>query len=196
MKKAKKHLTTGNIAQYCDVDINTVKNWIKTGILESFKTPSGHFRIPLTNFKHFVEKNNFPYDPVFFGEGVHLSEVLIVDDDEAHNRLLKQMIKSYDKNLRIQEAFDGFEGYHKFMSEMPKIMFLDIKMPVMTGIELLKKIHSRTDIETKVFVISGHVDDKMNMELQSLGAVEILEKPIHVDSIKNILNRSAEYLYE
>ena len=64
----KKYFTTGEIARYCEVDINTVKNWIKANGLEGFKTPSGHFRVARKAFIDFIKKQGFTFDPEFFGK--------------------------------------------------------------------------------------------------------------------------------
>jgi len=54
----KKYFTTGEIARYCEVDINTVKNWIKANDLEGFKTPSGHFRVARKAFIDFIKNKD------------------------------------------------------------------------------------------------------------------------------------------
>jgi len=53
-------LTTGNIANYCQVTKSTVIQWINSDKLKVFKLPSGHYRIDVTDFKDFLERWNMP----------------------------------------------------------------------------------------------------------------------------------------
>jgi len=53
-------LTSGLVAEYCQVSKSTVLEWIKTGQLKAFALPSGHYRIDKGDFKEFLEKWNIP----------------------------------------------------------------------------------------------------------------------------------------
>ena len=78
-KKQKKYFTTGDIARYCEVDINTVKNWIKRGDLDAFTTPSGHYRIPRARFIDFIKEQGFLYNSNYFGEDINTTEILVIE---------------------------------------------------------------------------------------------------------------------
>ncbi len=79
--KVKKYFTTGDIARYCEVDVNTVKRWIRNGNLEAFTTPSGHYRIPRDKFITFLNIQGFPYNPAYFGNSLDSPDILIIDND-------------------------------------------------------------------------------------------------------------------
>ena len=53
-------LTTGNIADYCQVTKSTVLIWIKDNKLKAYQLPSGHYRIDVNDFKDFLQKYNMP----------------------------------------------------------------------------------------------------------------------------------------
>jgi len=61
-------LTTGEIADYCQVSRMTVFKWIKKQQLPAFSTPGGHYRIKLSDFRRFLEKYDMPVDPTFFNQ--------------------------------------------------------------------------------------------------------------------------------
>jgi len=83
MKKVKKYFTTGDIARYCEVDINTAKSWIRNGSLQGFTTPSGHYRIPREPFIAFIMKQVFLYDATYFGQEANSTGILVINDDAA-----------------------------------------------------------------------------------------------------------------
>ena len=56
-------LTTGQVAEYCQVSQATILNWIKKGKLEAYATPGGHFRILLADLLSLLEAYGMPVDP-------------------------------------------------------------------------------------------------------------------------------------
>ncbi|MFQ6607320.1 MAG: response regulator [Fidelibacterota bacterium] len=190
MIRRKKYLTTGDIARYCEVDINTVKNWIKLENLRAFKTPSGHFRITIQDFKDFLIRNHFPVEDNLFSDYEKGIDILVVDDDIYHNQLLRQMIEQLGNNEVIAECRDEFDGYYRIIQSKPRLTLLDINGSGMTGIELIKKIHSNPEINTHLVVILNKVDELMNETLHKLGVTEIIVKPINISTLENILSSS------
>ena len=61
-----KPLTTGDIANYCHVSSVAVLKWIKAGKLKAYRTPGGHHRISLEEFRAFLEKYRMPIHEEFF----------------------------------------------------------------------------------------------------------------------------------
>ena len=55
-----KFLTTGQAAEACQVSLVAVKNWIRKGELRAFRTPGGHFRIPVDELQRFQVAHRFP----------------------------------------------------------------------------------------------------------------------------------------
>lgn len=62
-------LTTGDVAQYCDVTRQSVIRWIKEGKLKThYRTPGGHYRIRKADLRDFLEQFDMPVEPAFFEE--------------------------------------------------------------------------------------------------------------------------------
>jgi len=55
----KKYYTTGELARFCEVDVNTVKRWIRNGKLDAFPLPSGHLRITRSVLINFLRTCGF-----------------------------------------------------------------------------------------------------------------------------------------
>jgi len=187
MKKTnkKKFYTTGNIARYCEVDINTVKNWIRQGVLEAFKVPSGHYRISRGEFISFLNEQGYAYEPEYFGEEVHETDVLIIEDDETQVALLSYTLKVLYKNLKIEVTADGFDGYMKIIQSPPRLILLDLNLPKYTGMELLQSLEKRDETKnTKVLVISAYLDDDVKAELEELHVDGMIAKPVNNNELK------------
>ena len=180
MNKRKKYFTTGDVARYCEVDINTVKRWIRAGSLRAFKTPSGHYRVPKNNFVAFLEEQGFPYVPRELGAD-HLVDILIVEDDPVQMDLLTFMIDEFNGDLKIGTAQNSFEGYMKAKQSIPRLVILDLVMPHISGLDFLRVMRESEDLaDTRVLVISAHLDEAIRKEIEELGVKAVLEKPIKV----------------
>ena len=101
--------------------------------------------------------------------------ILVIDDEHAIRDALKRTLEyeGYDVTL----AATGEEGVKLVDREPPDLVFLDIKMPGMDGLEVLQKL--RHVVETVPFVvISGHADINTAVEATKLGAFDFIEKPL------------------
>ena len=82
--------------------------------------------------------------------------LLIVDDEKIEREGIAQLIPWKEHGIEVVgTAWNGREGYQKAMEFMPDIVLTDIKMPVMDGIELIRKLEAEApDIE--IVVLSGY----------------------------------------
>jgi len=53
-------LSVGKIGEYCLVSTATVRRWIKAGDLSAIRLPSGHYRVSIADFRHFLERHDMP----------------------------------------------------------------------------------------------------------------------------------------
>ena len=101
--------------------------------------------------------------------------VLVIDDESAIRDSLKMTLE-YD-GYEVMLAATGEEGVKLVEREAPDLVFLDIKMPGMDGLEVLQKL--RHMVETvPIVVISGHADISTAVEATRLGAFDFIEKPL------------------
>ncbi|PWB68521.1 hypothetical protein C3F09_11420 [candidate division GN15 bacterium] len=109
------------------------------------------------------------------------SKVLIIDDDPKVSWLLSEGLTS---DFEFVSARDGIEGIQMISTEKPDLILLDIKMPGMTGLEVLEKLN-KAESRPEVIMISGHADTKFVVESVQLGAAEFIEKPFDVKEVEN-----------
>ncbi len=117
--------------------------------------------------------------------------ILVVDDEQGIRAALGQLLEYEGYEVRtVSNAADGITEYQKFK---PNLVFLDVKMAGMDGMEALKKIRE-IDPAATVVMISGHATIRTAVEATQLGAYEILEKPLDTDRILVMLRNVFDHL--
>ncbi len=106
--------------------------------------------------------------------------VLIVDDEAGIRAALAQLLEF--EGYEVRSASSGAEGLAAYEQFKPQLVFLDVKMAGMDGLETLKKLRDR-DPQATVVMISGHATIQNAVEATQLGAYDILEKPLDTDRI-------------
>jgi len=121
-------------------------------------------------------------------DGVNNSraKILIVDDDMVVRNVLNEIISRIGFNCEL--AINGKEGLEKLKTEEYDIIFTDITMPVMDGLEFLKRIKDITPF-TPVAIITGYPTFENAVEAMKEGARDFIVKPFNVDKIKNTIDR-------
>lgn len=120
-----------------------------------------------------------------------MPKVLIVDDEKIIRKTLKEIIEY--EGFEVEEAEDGAEGLDKATKGSYDIIFCDIKMPKMDGIELLEKIQE-SGIDTCMVMISGHGNIETAVEAIKKGAFDFIPKPLDLNrlmvTLRNAMDRS------
>ena len=106
--------------------------------------------------------------------------ILVIDDEPAIRDSLT-MILEYD-GYEVMQAATGDEGVKLVERESPDLVFLDIKMPGMDGLEVLQKLAHMVET-TPIVVISGHADTATAVKATKLGAFDFIEKPLTQDRV-------------
>ena len=106
---------------------------------------------------------------------------ILVVDDEAAIRDSLRMILEYE-GYRVDEAVGGPQALARVAERPPDAILLDIKMPEMDGLELLKALHER-GYDMPVLMISGHADVATAVEATRRGAFDFFEKPLQRERV-------------
>ncbi|MEG6550037.1 response regulator, partial [Desulfocurvibacter africanus] len=118
-------------------------------------------------------------------------KLLLIDDEEGIRRMLGMSLA--DLGYDVHTAADGQEGLKLFDWLAPDIVLLDIKMPGMDGIEVLRNIKARK-IDAEVIMISGHGDLDLAIKSLQLDAVDFVTKPIRDEILQIALKRARDKL--
>ena len=111
-------------------------------------------------------------------------KVLIIDDERAIRRALKEILEY--ENCQVLEAENGKEGLELIRSNSLDVIFCDIKMPLVDGMELLEQVQ-REGNEVPIVMISGHGTLETAVQAIKIGAFDFIEKPLDLNRILVIL---------
>ena len=116
--------------------------------------------------------------------------ILVIDDEEAIRDSLKVTLDYEGYDTRV--ASTAREGLAAIESERPGVVLLDVKMPIMDGMELLRELRTRGH-QAPIILISGHATASTAFEAARLGAFAVLEKPFETEqlllNVRNALQR-------
>ncbi len=110
----------------------------------------------------------------------HAAKLLIIDDDPKVSWILSEGLSD---GFQVISARDGVEGIQVASKEKPELILLDIKMPGLSGLEVLQKIKAAEQF-SDVIMLSGHGDIKNVVESMRLGASEFISKPFDVKEVE------------
>ncbi len=110
--------------------------------------------------------------------------VLVVDDDPNTVGLLEEFLRA--KGYEVLTAGDGVEALRKVTEERPQVILLDIKMPEMDGLEVLRRLRE-IDKEVGVIMITVMDEQEIGREAMALGAFDYILKPLDLDYLERSL---------
>ncbi len=119
-----------------------------------------------------------------------MARLLIVDDERSIRDALVQVFEYEGHDVR--GAADGPEGLAAAATLRPDVVFLDVKMPGMDGLEVLERLRE-SDPSALVVMISGHGTIDTAVEATRKGAYDFLEKPLDTDRLLVTLKRALEF---
>src|ERR671912_2870237 len=106
--------------------------------------------------------------------------ILIVDDEPGIRQALKQVLEY--ENLVVRVAASGGEAITVYPDFRPHLVFLDVKMAGLDGLETLTRLRD-LDPKSQVVMISGHGTIATAVEATQRGAFDFLEKPLDTDRL-------------
>ena len=120
-----------------------------------------------------------------------IRKILIVDDEQGIRAALGQLLEFEGFDVRTAaNAVDGLSEYGRFH---PHLVFMDVKMAGIDGLEALRKLREQ-DPNAVVVMISGHATIQTAVEATQRGAYDILEKPLDTDRILVTLRNALSHL--
>jgi two-component system, NtrC family, nitrogen regulation response regulator NtrX len=113
-----------------------------------------------------------------------MPKILIIEDEAAIRRVLKKIISEENDTYHVEEAEDGLQGLEMIMNSDYDLVFCDIKMPKMDGVEVLEKA-KKIKPEITMVMISGHGDLETAVNTMRLGAFDYISKPPDLNRLLN-----------
>ena len=116
-------------------------------------------------------------------------KVLIIDDERAIRNSLGEILT--DEGYEVDTAEDGAAGLQQVEKEKYDVIFCDIKMPGMDGVEVLGKL-TEMGLDSAVIMISGHADIETAVECIKMGAFDFVQKPLDLNRILITIKNASE----
>ena len=116
-------------------------------------------------------------------------KLMVVDDSRAIQRTLEKHFT--ESGYSVLTAGDGQTAINTITDDRPDVVILDIRMPGMDGLEVLKRV-KEIDPETAVIMVTALEDMQTTIRAVQLGAYEYINKPIDLDKLDLIISRAIE----
>ncbi len=177
------------VANMCGVVNQTAINWIRSGHLKAFTTPGGQYRVYAEDLVRFLRERSMRI-PAELDSSIKVDVdrnlVLVVDDDKDLNTILKRMIERRFPDLRVIQAYDGFEAGKLMVERHPYLVLLDIDLPGIDGRMLCRRVKSDPSFgKPAILAMSGMDRAEVQDLIMAEGADDFYAKPLDFESILN-----------
>lgn len=106
-------------------------------------------------------------------------KILVIEDDKNIIRFLKISLET--NSFKVINAENGIEGISLFMTDNPDLILLDLGLPDIDGIEVLRQVRSQSEVP--ILVVSARGQEKEKVEALDLGADDYITKPFHINEL-------------
>jgi DNA-binding NtrC family response regulator len=120
-------------------------------------------------------------------------KLLLVDDETEFVKTLSERLKMRELDSEI--ALNGEEALEIVGKEAPDVMVLDLKMPGIDGMEVLRVI-KKAHPAVQVIMLTGHGSEKDEKEARRLGAYDYLQKPVGMDKLVKVVKEAYKDKFE
>ncbi len=114
-------------------------------------------------------------------------KVMLVDDEEDFTSALAERLEL--RGYKVFAFYDGEQALEEFESESPDVVILDIKMPGLGGIEVLKRLKT-INASVPVLLLTGYGSTEEGIKGMQFGAYDYIMKPLNIDELINKLNEA------
>lgn len=115
-----------------------------------------------------------------------LKTVLIVEDDHESNQNIVFFLQNDFK--KTISAYNGLEGWNYYVEELPDLIITDIQMPLMNGLDLIKKIRQH-DFDTPIILLSAYEHCEFLKEAIPLNVIDYIVKPLTFQKLANVMKK-------
>jgi DNA-binding NtrC family response regulator len=117
------------------------------------------------------------------------TKVLIVEDEKAMRNLLETELSR--SGYQVTVAVDGMEGMVKYSEESFNVVLLDVKMPGLNGVEVLRQMRNLSNLP-EIIMFTGHGEIETAVECIKLGAYDYITKPVKLDELELVIIKAGD----
>ena len=120
-------------------------------------------------------------------------KVLLVDDEEEFVKTLAERIEM--REVKSDVALNGEEALKAMDEDLPDVMVLDLKMPGIDGLEVLRRA-KKAYPGVQIIMLTGHGSEKDEKEARRLGVFEYLQKPVEFEKLMRTITKAYKKKFE
>ena len=120
-------------------------------------------------------------------------KVLLVDDEEEFVKTLAERIEM--REVKSDVALNGEEALKAMDEDLPDVMVLDLKMPGIDGLEVLRRA-KKAYPGVQIIMLTGHGSEKDEKEARRLGVFEYLQKPVEFEKLMRTITKAYKQKFE
>lgn len=172
-------------AETLGVSVRTVQLWVENGTLQAWKTPGNHRRILRSSVEALLASRHSEQE----AGTPERDDVLIVEDEATMQAYYEAMFELVRPELKLRFADNGFAGLVEYGRNAPGLMLLDIDMPGMDGVELIKALDENARGGTRIVVVTGLSEAQIEERGGIRSGIPVLSKPVSVEALQFILDK-------
>lgn len=174
----KDYYTTSEVAKILHVAVGSVINWVDDGKINAIVTPGGHRKIPYKDLMDFLDIHNYDVKE----KAIEKKIIYLVDDEDSTHYFFKKIFEKVE-NSELQCFYSGTEALIAIGKQIPDTIVVDILMPDIDGIQVIKNIKSKPELHTvNIIAISADISRK-DTSIKA-GANVFLKKPFDIPEFR------------
>lgn len=192
MHRRKDVLTTGQVAEICNVAPRTVTKWFDSGQLKGYRIPgSRDRRIPTGELIRFMKAHDIPTDAVEIGK----IRILIIDSDWQAAEDLSTALQTKG-NFEIRTAQSGFDAGLVAQKLAPHVIIINLMAKDVDARQVSKFVRSNEDLSgTKIVAIAPNLRETEALALHEQGFDEVITKPDDVIHVMQVIQEATAIIY-
>lgn len=177
-------LTTFEAADICNVSYNTIKNWVKRGLLSAYRTAGGHLRIKTDELKKFSREYNIP---LYDRKDSTRRRILIVDEKDGLGPLFEDSFKHLGETVDIFSTSNPFEAGMFAESTRPDLIVLNEHLHMVNCADLCSHIRKSASLKSSKLAVVMNSGGCCSGKDGGPKADVILSKPVDKESLQKFI---------
>lgn len=181
MSPTRRFYTLNQVGARLGVSPQTVQRWLDTGRLQGWKTLGGHRRVDADSADALIAAHTQ------VGAAPTPPRILIVEDRPLDAAVLTEHVRAVFPGAELALASDGFDGLMKIGSDPPDLVLVDLALPHMNGVEMIRRLRETLHPAPAFLIISA----LRSPAIAALGGlpegVPVLKKPIDPQACRQML---------
>ena len=192
MQKKKDVLTTGQVAQICNVAPRTVTKWFDSGQLKGYRIPgSRDRRIPTNELIRFMKAHHIPVNSLEIGK----MRVLIIDSDWESAESLTEALKA-KRNYEVQNAQTSFDAGLIAQKFVPHVILINLMAGDINADQICKYVRTNEDLNgTKIIAVAEGLGEIENAALLQKGFDAVLTNSADISETIKIIRDVTAIIY-